>query len=279
MRGGQGVIDLHAHLLPGVDDGPRTLEEAVRMAEVASAGGTRVVVTTPHMQPAGYPFRPSEEELIAKLEELRSALQKRDIPLRILLGSEILFSVDIVERLRQKLALPLADSPYVLVELAGDEVPYGFEDRLFDLQLEGYMPILAHPERHPAFQRNPLLILPLIDRGVFMQITGGSLLGQFGRASQITAEELVLRGLVHLMASDGHSPVGRPPVMERARVRLAELAGPEAAAWITKEAPTRVLAGESLTAGSPLQGGLPRRRNFTHTLRKVGHAVRQRMLW
>lgn len=273
------MIDLHAHLLPGVDDGPRTLEDALRMARAAAAEGTRIVVTTPHMQPAGYPYRPTVEELHTRLAELRSALDDEGIPLQVLLGSEILFSADILDRLRKEQALPLAGGPYVLVELAGDELPYGLEDRLFDLQLEGYMPILAHPERHPAFQRDPLLILPLIDRGVFVQITAGSLVGQFGRASRTAAEGLVLRGLAHLMASDGHSPAARPPVMTAARTRLAELAGAEVAAWMTEEAPARVLAGETLAGAVPFQGAPARRRGVGHALRRLGYAVRQRTLW
>ncbi|BAS28247.1 tyrosine-protein phosphatase [Limnochorda pilosa] len=273
------MIDLHAHLLPGVDDGPATLDDAVRMAETAAASGTRVVVTTPHMQPGGYPYRPSVEQLTDRLNELRVALDERRIPLQVLLGSEVLFSVDVPERLRRREALPLADGPYVLVELAGDEIPYGFEERLFELQLEGYHPILAHPERHPAFQRNPSLVHPLLDRGVLLQITGGSLLGQFGRASLMTAETFVLRGLAHLMASDGHSPERRPPVMKAARARVVELAGPEAALWMTEEAPARIVAGEPLPTTVPVGPARPRRRGLGRTLRRWGHAVRHRMLW
>lgn len=247
------------------------------MAEAAWKSGTTLLVATPHMQPSGYPYHPAQADLSAKLRELQLALKDRGIPLRVLLGAEVLFSVDIVRRLHEGRALSMAGGPYVLVELAGRDIPYGFQDRLYELQLEGYVPILAHPERHAAFQHDPRLVLPLVERGMLVQITAGSLLGRFGKASMMAAETMVTQGIVHVVASDGHSAEQRPPVLAQARARLEELVGAEAARWMVSEAPERIVEGKPVPTGSPAESRLETRASrLARSLRRLRFGARAR---
>src|SRR6188474_1554130 len=171
------MIDLHHHCLPGVDDGPRELTEAVEMCAAAAEEGIETIVATPHVLRGRWPAF-SRRELESRLTELQERVGETP---RLLLGSEYFFSHDMAEVLNAGTAvLPLAAGRYVLLELPANSVPPLFNQPLYRAQLDGWLPILAHPERNTVFQSSPEMLAALIEHGLRVQITATSLTGAFG---------------------------------------------------------------------------------------------------
>jgi protein-tyrosine phosphatase len=237
------MIDIHHHCLPGVDDGPHELEEAVEMCRIAEAEGIETIVATPHVLRGRWPvFSPLE--LQAKLNRLRDAVG--DSP-RLILGSEYFFAHDMTDILRTGTSIvPLAGSRYVLLELAANNVPPMLEQPLYRAQLDGWVPILAHPERNIVLQQRPELLTYLVGHGARVQLTASSLTGAFGAEAQTTARSFLERGLVHFVATDAHNIAKRPPhVVEALRV-LRETVGDDIAEALTVGNPLAVIENRGL---------------------------------
>ncbi len=258
------MIDIHHHVLPDVDDGPREWDEAVAMCRAASEEGITTIVATPHVlrgrwKTVGIP------ELESRIAELRRRVG--DSP-RLLLGSEYFFAHDVVEVLNARNAIvPLAGSRYVLVELAANSVPPMIEQPLYRMQLEGWVPILAHPERNLVFQNRPDALAALLDHGVKTQVTAGSLTGEFGPQARQAAETFLRRNLVHFVATDAHNLTKRPPRVREARAVLDELAGSHVAESLMVRNPAAVVSNQPLAYDpepviEPEGGFLTRLRSF-----------------
>jgi protein-tyrosine phosphatase len=251
------MIDIHHHCLPGVDDGPRELDEAAEMCRMAADEGIETIVATPHVLRGRWQsFKP--DELHARIETLRE--KSGDRP-RLLLGSEYFFAHDMVEVLQAGSAIvPLAGSRYVLVELASNNVPPMIEQPLYRAQLGGWIPIIAHPERNLVLQSRPELVGELIEHGARMQVTAGSLTGDFGPAAQRAAQSWITQGLVHFVATDAHNTTKRPPRVQAAIAVLKDLAGPEVAEALTHRNPLAVIENRGLEYDpepvQPAAGGL-----------------------
>jgi protein-tyrosine phosphatase len=224
------VIDIHHHCLPGVDDGPGEWDEAVEMCRISAEEGIEAIVATPHVLRGRWPT-PEREDLESRIATLRD--RAGNTP-RLLLGSEYFFAHDMPEVLRSgKSIVPLAGSRYVLVELAANAIPPLIEQPLYRAQLDGWVPIFAHPERNRVLQSHPEIVVKWIEHGARMQITLGSLTGDFGREAQAASEVWVQHGLVHFVATDAHNTNRRPP-----RIR----AGLEALRALTNESLVNALA-------------------------------------
>jgi protein-tyrosine phosphatase len=244
-----GVIDLHCHLLPGIDDGAPDLDTSLAMARVAIAGGVEEIVATPHV--SGH-FRNDPETFADRVAELQDALDAAALPLRVRTGAELahsIFSELSDDALR---AAALGGGNYLLVEppYAG---PAPFIGRLVeDLQQAGFGVLLAHPERIGAFQRNIGLLESLVDAGCLCSVTAGSLTGQFGGAVKRFTQELFARALVHNLASDAHDAEYRSPALrpqlDQAVAELPELRS--SLGWLTVEVPRAILTGAT-PAGEP----------------------------
>ena len=255
------MIDLHSHILPGVDDGPRTLEGSLELARAAVADGTRTILATPHVNDdPGI----DAERVAAGLELLRPALAEAEIPLEVLPGGEIAIwrLADLDDAALRGLAL--GGGPYLLVESPFSPVVGDFEPIVLDLLMRGHRVLLAHPERCPAFQRDPARLERLVDGGVLVQITAGSMAGAFGSTVRRFTAALLRDGLVHAVASDAHDAVKRPPGLSFGFTALEqrELPGIRAhQAWLTETAPRAILDGAPLPERPPLPrpGGLLRR--------------------
>jgi protein-tyrosine phosphatase len=167
------MIDIHHHCLPGVDDGPRNLSESVDLCRMAADEGIETIVATPHVL-RGRWQNTSRTQLTSILDELRGKVGETP---RIVLGSEYFFAHDMDEMLRGQSIIPLAGSRYVLVEFASHAVPPLVRDPLYRVQLDGWIPIIAHPERNIVFQSKPELLESLIRIGVKTQVTTGSITG------------------------------------------------------------------------------------------------------
>jgi protein-tyrosine phosphatase len=239
------VIDLHTHVLPGVDDGPDLLAGSVAIAEVAAHAGTRTLVATPHLRADHPGVRPAE--LAGRAAELTAHLRGRGLPLEVLPGAE----VDL------ETAAALSDEELTLATLAGNgrdllvETPYGplpddFEARVLGLAARGFRLTLAHPERSPDVQSRVETLGVLVEQGVLVQLTARSLVGR--GASGPAARELLERGWAHVLASDAHALERRPPDLG-ARLRQAVDALPHAAAeleWMVTAAPRAIVDGVPL---------------------------------
>jgi protein-tyrosine phosphatase len=239
------VIDLHCHILHGLDDGPTTLDESVSLARAAAAAGTEVVVATPHIR-EDFPFDPSLIGVRAR--ELEEALVAAGVGLRLVEGAEVAISrvrdLD-DETLR---ALCLGEGPYVLVESPYTHATNVLEETLFQLQVQGLRPVLAHPERCPSFQQDPDRLAELVGRGVLCSVTAASMAGTFGGTVRRFTTELFSRELVHDVASDAHDPVRRPvDLLNGFDVMDHDLAGVRSQAdWFTSAAPGAIVRGERL---------------------------------
>jgi protein-tyrosine phosphatase len=232
------VIDLHCHVLAGIDDGPDTIEGSLAMARVAAELGTHTIVATPHVS-----FRyPNDSETIERLvRETNAAFADAGVALNVLAGAEIAMSQAADLDPEELTALSLGDGPWLLIECPFTSVAIGLDTLIGELEEEGHRIVLAHPERCPAFQRDPEMLESLVQGGVLTSITAGSLVGRFGGTVKRFAFELLEAEVVHNVASDAHDPEQRRPGMAE-ELRQAGLGG--LVEWLTDAVPSALLAGE-----------------------------------
>ena len=197
------MIDLHTHILPGVDDGVEDFEQAKIVAESAVKQGITHLVATPHYMKGRYELEP--DEIVAKCKKLEKSLNKEDINVKILPGNEVYLKQDTARDIHRGKVKAINDSHYLLVELPMGEYPKYLNDSLYDIRAMGYRPIIAHPERYRYVQANPNLVYQWNDNGIAVQMNAGSLLGLFGSTVQATAQKLLSNNLVQLIGSDLHS--------------------------------------------------------------------------
>ncbi len=202
--------DLHAHILPGIDDGPAAIEDSIEIARIAAANGTRSMLATPHRKDV---TELSSVERIRDLTaELGCRIRDEGIPLSLTLGMENHIDAALPDDVAAGKALTMNGSRYILVEMPffGDIKEHDYvEGALLDLQSLGLTPVFAHPERIEAFQRQPALLERYIGMGMLSQLTRGSLLGHWGEEMHQFSLELLRNGMAHILSSDTHSP--QPP--------------------------------------------------------------------
>jgi|SRR5690625_2897353 len=238
------MIDIHAHILPGVDDGPKTWEDALAIIQTAYDGGIRSMVATSHMLPDG-PFANTRNMLLPLVNELTSRVQAQQIPVEIIAGGEVHISPDIGQRYDAGELLTYGDAGrYMLVELPPAEIPVFAEQALFDLQLRGVTPILAHVERNRGFLSRPHKLYEMVQRGALAQVTASSLTAGGPLAEPTRA--WIEHGLVHFIATDTHGVRRRRPELRPAVEQAIAWVGEKAALALVHENPSRVLAGEPL---------------------------------
>jgi protein-tyrosine phosphatase len=256
------VIDLHCHILPSLDDGPADLEGSLQLARRAVDAGTSTIAATPHIR-EDYPFDP--EEIAPRVERLNADLVEAGLQVEVVPGGELAFS-RLPELDDETLArITLGDSSYLLMES-----PYGFiaeqqlERDLFDLQVRGFRPVLAHPERCPSFHQGIERLAGLVEHGVVCAITVSSMTGRFGRTVRRFTAELFRAGLVHVVTSDAHDAGSREPDL-RAGFRAWDSEQPGILAlseFFTRQAPAAILADDDVPKGPQLGTGRRRPRRF-----------------
>jgi protein-tyrosine phosphatase len=234
------VIDLHSHILPGVDDGARTLEEAREIARQSVADGVTTIAATPHVR-ADFPT--TADEMEAGVDELRYDFAVQGIDVEVVYGGEIDFGVLFAIPAEDLLRFTYAQAGhYLLVECPYRGSPLPFESSILALRRRGITAILAHPERNPTVQDRPDHLVTLVEAGALVQVTAGSLAGSIDRASQYCAQRLLDLGLVHVLASDAHGHMRDAGLSSAAR----DVRDPGLARYLTYEAPAAVLAGEAV---------------------------------
>ena len=236
------MIDLHTHILPGIDDGVKTEDDAVEFARTAIADGTRILVATPHCRDGFYVNE--REGVLAAVRALRGRLRRENLDLDLRPGAEVHICPDLVERVGDGRAPTLDDNgKTILFELSMSQYPVDLENLVFQLKLAGLEVLFAHPERIRYFQDDGKRYEAVIRLGAYGQITTGSVLGRFGSAVSDFSEELLRKGLVHVLASDAHNVRGRAPKLSEALATIVPLVGETRGRSMVQEVPAALLAG------------------------------------
>jgi protein-tyrosine phosphatase len=247
------VIDLHCHILPGLDDGAQDLTISLEMANAQVDQGVTVVACTSHILPGLYHNSgPAIREATQRLQEV---LDHEGIPLRLVPGADVHMAPNFVAGLQSGQLLSIADSRYVLVEPPHHTAPPKIEEFFFSLVVAGYVPILTHPERLSWVPSRYETIKRLVRSGAWMQVTAGSFAGAFGRNALYWAERLLDEGCVHLIASDAHDVERRPPDLAAGRDLVARRVGPEEAQHLVFTRPRAILSDQP-PAGLPAPLGV-----------------------
>ena len=209
------MIDLHCHILPHIDDGPDTLAESIRMAEVACSQGITQILCTPHHRNGRYDN--DKNSVSHSVTLLQQEFEKRHINLTLLPGQEVRLTAEILTDLAQeKLLFVDARSTYLLIEFPTMDILTFTKEVFFRLRALGKIPIIVHPERNAKFRENPDLLIPYLEMGCLAQVTAPSLVGIYGKSIQKTAKEMIRRNLVQMLASDAHGVQKRTFYMKEA---------------------------------------------------------------
>lgn len=208
------MIDIHNHLLVGADDGPATEQDALDLLHQAQENGITDIIVTPHHYSGD--FVNPKSKILTDMEALKNIITKNDMDINVYPGQEIRINGDLVEELEAGLNLSLNHSSYVLVEFPFTEVPNYAEKLFFDLQMIGYTPVIAHPERCRPLKDNPEKLYSFIEKGALAQVTATSVSGKLGEGIQQTSLRMIENHLIHFVGSDAHHAKKRPFMLREA---------------------------------------------------------------
>jgi protein-tyrosine phosphatase len=208
------MIDIHCHILPGVDDGPNDTKGSIAMARAAVAEGISTIIATPHFNGK---YENTKEIILEKVKQLNEVLIEEKIPLTILPGQEPRIYGEILEDYEHDRILTLNDSgKYLFIELASNHVPRYTERLMYDIQMREITPIIVHPERNQEIIENPDILFNLVEKGALTQVTASSLTGDFGKKIKKFSFQLIESNLTHFIASDAHNVESRKFRMNQA---------------------------------------------------------------
>ncbi|MEB6040338.1 tyrosine-protein phosphatase [Enterococcus gallinarum] len=215
------MIDLHCHILPGIDDGAETMEASIAMAEKAISQGITHILCTPHHNNGKY--HNPKSDVISLVSSLQSELDQRNLPLTVLEGQELRITGDLIEDIRNdEILFTDLDDTYILIEFPTMEVPTYSEQVLFELKSLGKTPVIVHPERNAYFRKDPNHLIPFLEMGCLAQLTAPSYVGVFGKDIQKTAKTMVGHNLVQMVASDAHGVKKRTFYMKETYEQIAK---------------------------------------------------------
>lgn len=236
------MIDLHVHILTGMDDGAHDNDISLAMAKLAVQDGINRLVATPHMMRGAFDI--SKSTILTAVETLNELLRDNAVRLRVLPGAEYYLEPDLSQQYVAGDILSINDSDrYILVELPNSFIPDYTLRVFYELQLLGLIPIIAHPERNACLAGNPKLLKNFCERGCLSQITASSITGFFGRRIEKAVWNFLASGLVHVIASDAHSSNGRAPILSGALAEVERRWGRNFAMTLVKDNPERIIEG------------------------------------
>jgi protein-tyrosine phosphatase len=233
------MIDLHSHILPGIDDGSRSLAMSLDMARMAVGDGIEVMACTPHIYPGLYMNDTAGIE--AARDALQRSLDEHAIPLKLTTGADVHLVPGLLEGLRAGKVPCLHGTRYLLLEPSHHVAPPHFEESVFRLVAEGYVPVITHPERLTWVEDHYEVFAALVRQGAWMQITAGALTGTFGARAKYWGERFLGDGLAHILATDAHSSGRRSPIMSQAREIAERMLGREEAELLVRGRQQKIL--------------------------------------
>lgn len=241
------MIDIHCHILPGIDDGASDMEQAIVMAVLAVEEGISTIVATPHH--ANGKYSNERDDILHAVRGLNHELDSRGVPLQVLAGQEVRLFDELIRDLSDGPVIPLGDSPYLLLEFPSSHIPGSAAETIHELELLGIIPIIAHPERNREIAKDPDQLAALIALGALSQVTAQSVTGGMGKKIRDVTLQLCRRNLVHFIASDAHDPVFRPFGLRQAYAAIEHRLGKSFADYYRYNA-------EAVVAGHPIDAHL-----------------------
>jgi protein-tyrosine phosphatase len=236
-----GMVDIHCHILPGVDDGSKSWEMTAQMCNLAALDGVTHIVATPHSNDRYTYDRKRYAEMLGYLQDIGEG------KLTFTLGCDFHFSYDnIHDALQHPRRYTIGDTQYLLIEFSDYGIPPSVRQDVFSISSCGMVPIITHPERNQVLLKNPEMVLMLVEHGCLVQVTANAVTGAWGSNSKKMVEWLLKRNAVHVIASDAHDPVHRTPTMSRARDAVAALAGANVAEALVTHNPAAIVDGKNI---------------------------------
>jgi protein-tyrosine phosphatase len=248
------VIDLHSHILPGIDDGAQSLAISLDMARIAVKDGIRIMACTPHIYPGVY--HNHKTGIVAARDALQAALDDKGIDLHLTTGADVHLVPGVLEGLRGGTIPSLHDTRYVLLEPSHHVAPPRFAESVFRLVTAGYVPVITHPERLTWIKDHFQMMAQLTRQGAWLQVTAGALTGMFGPAPKYWGERFVGEGLTHILATDAHSSTRRVPVLSEGLAVAERLLGATEARQLVQGRPAAVMSNLSPSQAAPLPAPL-----------------------
>lgn len=252
------MIDIHTHILPGVDDGSENMEESVEMAELAEESQVHTIVVTPHCNMEGTFENFYCAEWQNRFDRLAEQIKEERIKIRLLKGMEIFATEDVAEKIEKGLLIPINDSRYYLIEFPFGADPFWMGDVLDSVLSIDKIPVIAHPERYYCVQDNPMILYEWMQQGCMSQLNKGSIFGKFGKHAQMAAGILLEHNLVTCVASDAHSPYQRTTFLGDIREYLEDEFGRSYAERLLHHNPQRIIEDKDIsneTLGRPGSNG------------------------
>lgn len=243
------MIDIHCHILPNVDDGSESLEESIEMAKIAESEGITKIVNTSHCH---FDFKYKKgNELKLELEKFNQALKEENINIEVLLGNELYYTSDLIERFDELDFFSMNNSKYILMEFSPINFPKNIEDVIYEIKIRGYIPIIAHAERYKQVQEDVNIVLDCIKEGALIQVNASSILGKNGEKAEDTSKKLLDNNMVHFVATDAHSSNRRRPLIKDSYNYILKNYGKEVAEKLFIENPTAVIENRDISILNP----------------------------
>lgn len=243
------MIDIHCHILPNVDDGSESLEESIAMAKIAESEGITKIVNTSHCH---FDFKYKKgNELKLELEKFNQVLKEENINIEVLLGNELYYTSDLIERFDELDFFSMNNSKYILMEFSPINFPKNIEDVIYEIKIRGYIPIIAHAERYKQVQEDVNIVLDCIKEGALIQVNASSILGKNGEKAEDTSKKLLDNNMVHFVATDAHSSNRRRPLIKDSYNYILKNYGKEVAEKLFIENPTAVIENRDISILNP----------------------------
>lgn len=244
-------IDIHSHILPGVDDGSKSLEESVEMARLFLENGTKKVFATPHYienskMDSLYDTNKKQYKLLV------DELKRQEIDLEVYLGNEVYMCLEILEFIQEGRISTMNGSRYVLIEFPMYDIPIYSEDVLYSLIVNGYVPIIAHPERNLKIGEDPNILYEYIELGCLAQLNIPSLEGRYGKNIQEVGEKLLKHNMIHFIGADAHSTNRRSPMIQQGLEKLEEILGKEEFENLVYKNPKCIIEDKKINIKDPI---------------------------
>jgi protein-tyrosine phosphatase len=243
------MVDLHNHILPGIDDGAKDMEETLKMGKIAEAEGFSKIIATPHYIEGEFTLE--KEQFLSIINTVNEHFAKNTVNIEVLPGLEVYLSPDLPSKLKKGEIHTLNNTPYVLVEFPMSSVPIYTEDILYEMRLLGYKPVIAHPERYIKIMKDPDYLRGLVEQGNYVQINSLSIIGVLGKKTKQTAEILLKHKMVHFIGTDAHTSRIRSPRIKEALEQMRKWVGDEYVEEIINNG-RALIRGEEITIPQPL---------------------------